>query len=223
MGKELEKIVDRVGLSSFVLKMMAIITMAIDHVGAVFFPQYIILRIIGRLAFPIFCFLLVEGFYHTRDVHKYMLRLGIFAFVSEIPFDLAFFGTFIEFTHQNVFFTLFLGLLALYLLNTKMLLVTKTVGVFLLMFLAELLHTDYGAIGILMILVFYSFREKSIIKSASIGIINMLLVGGVQAYATFSIIPILLYNGRRGYNLKYIFYAFYPVHLIIIFIVSLLR
>lgn len=222
MGKELEKIVDRVGLSSFVLKMMAIITMAIDHVGAVFFPQYIILRIIGRLAFPIFCFLLVEGFYHTRDVHKYMLRLGIFAFVSEIPFDLAFFGTFIEFTHQNVFFTLFLGLLALYLLNTKMLLVTKTVGVFLLMFLAELLHTDYGAIGILMILVFYSFREKLIIKSASIGIINMLLVGGVQAYATFSVIPILLYNGRRGYNLKYIFYAFYPVHLIIIFIVSLL-
>ncbi|MDD3139652.1 MAG: TraX family protein [Lachnospiraceae bacterium] len=202
--------------------MMAIITMAIDHVGAVFFPQYIILRIIGRLAFPIFCFLLVEGFYHTRDVHKYMLRLGIFAFVSEIPFDLAFFGTFIEFTHQNVFFTLFLGLLALYLLNTKMLLVTKTVGVFLLMFLAELLHTDYGAIGILMILVFYSFREKLIIKSASIGIINMLLVGGVQAYATFSVIPILLYNGRRGYNLKYIFYAFYPVHLIIIFIVSLL-
>lgn len=97
------------GLNSFQLKCIAVITMIIDHTGAVLFPDNMTLRYIGRIAFPIFCFLLVEGFFHTRDVRKYMLRLGMFAVISEIPYDLAFRDTVIEFEHQNVFFTLFIG------------------------------------------------------------------------------------------------------------------
>ena len=80
------------GLSTFQLKWIAIITMLIDHIGAVLFPYELGYRIIGRIAFPIFCFLIVEGFSHTRDVRRYMVRLGIFALISELPYDLAFHG-----------------------------------------------------------------------------------------------------------------------------------
>ena len=103
----------KVGWNSFWLKMIAITTMLIDHVGAVLLPQYPILRIIGRIAFPIFCFLLVEGFMHTHDVIRYMTRIGLFALISEIPFDLLFYGRILDGTHQNVFFTLFIGLVML--------------------------------------------------------------------------------------------------------------
>ena len=91
--------------------------MIIDHTGAVLFPGELMFRYIGRISFPIFCFLLTEGFFHTKDVRKYMLRLGIFAVVSEIPYDLAFRGTVLEFEHQNVFFTLFMGVVMMYALE----------------------------------------------------------------------------------------------------------
>ena len=97
------------GLNSFQLKCIAIVTMLIDHIGAIIFPTQMGFRIIGRFSFPIFCFLLVEGFHHTKDVKKYMIRLGIFALISEIPYDLAFRNVFLEFERQNVFFTLLLG------------------------------------------------------------------------------------------------------------------
>ena len=84
------------GLNSFQLKCIAVITMIIDHTGAVLFPGELMFRYIGRISFPIFCFLLTEGFFHTKDVRKYMLRLGIFAVVSEIPYDLAFRGTVLD-------------------------------------------------------------------------------------------------------------------------------
>ena len=114
-----------VGLSGSTLKLIAIVTMFIDHLGVVAFETqisnymvpYYIMRLIGRLAFPIFCFLLVEGFFHTRDVKKYALRLLVFAFISEIPFDLAFNRQMFYWRHQNVFFTLFIGLLVIALLE----------------------------------------------------------------------------------------------------------
>ena len=105
------------GLNSFQLKCIAVITMIIDHTGAVLFPGELVFRYIGRISFPIFCFLLVEGFFHTRDMRKYMLRLGVFAVLSEIPYDLAFRGTMLEFSHQNVFFSLLIGVMMMYALE----------------------------------------------------------------------------------------------------------
>ena len=115
------------GLSGSTLKLLAIITMFIDHVGAavlarmiimgnnteLLYKVYLTMRTIGRIAFPIFCFLLIEGFEHTRDRKKYALRLLAFAAISEIPFDLAFNSKVLEFGYQNVFFTLFIGLVTI--------------------------------------------------------------------------------------------------------------
>ena len=116
------------GLSGSALKWIAVISMLVDHAAVVFFVAsrevgrpllsadlYIVLRCIGRLAFPLYAFLLAEGFFHTRSVEKYLLRLFLFGVMSEIPFDLAFRGVWLEGTYQNVYFTLALGLLAVWL------------------------------------------------------------------------------------------------------------
>lgn len=210
-------------INAFTLKMIAIVTMLIDHVGAVCFPQYLILRIIGRIAFPIFAYTLVEGFMHTHDVKKYMQRLGVLAILSEVPFDLAFTGHVFTFEHQNVFFTLFLGILMLYLL----LKIPSKFGQFLcilaLMLISEFLHTDYSSMGLFLIFCFYRFRDNMWIKSIWVAVINGIFMGGVQIFAVLSLIPISLHSGKQGPKWKGFFYGFYPVHLLILYLIQFLR
>lgn len=200
--------------------MIAIISMAIDHVGAVLFPQYEFLRIIGRIAFPIFAFTLVEGFLHTRDVKKYMMRLGMLAIISEVPFDLAFFGTPLEFGHQNVFFTMFLGIGMLYLYLKSISKVKQLVVVIGMLLLADFLKTDYSSAGLLMIFWFYQFHGKRIVQLLGMAFINIFYMGYLQVYACFSAIPIVMYNEERGPKCKWFFYWFYPVHLLVLYLIS---
>lgn len=228
------------GLSGSTLKLIAITTMFIDHIGAAIFENTaianrvmryregttyvvidLVLRLIGRIAFPIFCFLLVEGFLHTRNVKKYALRLGLFCVISEIPFDLAFFQQVIHSGHQNVFFTLFIGLLVLAGIrhfekegaaNAFMRVVCVVAGVAL----ARLLRTDYDAFGVCVIVLFYIFRSRPVLRDIStmavLVVCNILEVTGIIA-----LFPIHLYNGKRGFSLKYFFYLFYPVHLLLLY------
>ena len=206
----------------FTLKMMAIIAMAIDHIGAVLFPQYDVFRIIGRIAFPIFAFTLVEGFLHTRDVKKYMKRLGLLALCSEIPFDLAFFGTPLEFSHQNVFFTMFLGIAMLYLLLKNISKVRQIIIVIVMLLISEFLCTDYSSAGLFMILWYYQFRGSRMLQLVGMAIVNILHLGGMQVYACLSAIPIAMYSGERGPSCKWFFYWFYPIHLLILYFLSLM-
>ena len=243
---------EKKGISGSTLKMIAIITMLIDHTGAAvlgrmlmangladlnasdiaatmqwlsengtMYYTYMIFRMIGRVAFPIFCFLLVQGFAHTRDKRKYALRLGLFALISEIPFDLAVSSNVLEFGYQNVFFTLFIGLLTMIAYEAVekkdewngILRGVCCVGVVLLgMGLAQLLKTDYAAIGVFCIMMLYIFRQK---KS------TQMIVGCVsfiwEITAPLAFVPIAFYNGKRGWKMKYFFYAFYPVHLLILY------
>lgn len=222
-------------MNNFRLKWIAIITMIIDHTAAVLLPQsspaWIVMRVIGRLSFPIFVFLLVEGFHHTKDVKKYLLRLGIFALLSEVPFDLAFYGTVIEFTHQNIFFTLFLGLTCIYLTslveknNGKNSLQTNILnGLITLVFciIASLLHTDYSYAGILLISAFYLFRGNKVLQTLTLFLVSGFILGNINVFATLAIIPIAFYNGEKGKSMKYFFYVFYPAHLLILAGINLL-
>lgn len=235
------------GISGSTLKWIAIVTMLIDHIGAVLVNQssiqkwmdlwhineanqtvvlaciptlYISMRMIGRIAFPIFCFLLIEGFVHTRDIKKYATRLGIFAFISEIPFDLAISGQPFYWQHNNVFFTLFLGVCVmsgLRWVEGKEDLKTFQKAAFqggiigLGMYVAACLHTDYSWMGILCITLLYMTRHNKR---------NQIIMGcagfSFELPALLAFIPIGFYNGKRGRQMKYLFYAFYPVHLLIL-------
>lgn len=209
------------GINSFQLKCVAIVTMLIDHVGAIFFPEYLIFRYIGRIAFPIFCFLLVEGFFHTRDIRKYMFRLGIFALISEIPYDLAFRGVALEFEKQNVFFTLFIGVALMYALEQCPEWPVKIVEVLLAMWFTVLLCTDYSFKGILLISIYYFFRKYKWLK-LGLGAVWSLLWGEIQRYSILASFLLAAYNGEKGYSFKYFFYVFYPLHLFVLFMISCL-
>lgn len=211
-------------MSSLILKLIALSTMIIDHYGAIFQPGEIAFRLIGRLAFPIYCFLLVEGFFHTKDVKKYALRLLAFALISELPFDYAFFDG-IFWGHQNIFFTLFIGLAAVYLLdkNKNGHYVTKLVIGIGAAFLATMLSTDYAYIGIVYILAFYYTKELPLFKrltlvASAMFTTNLIGSSGLQQYSLLGLIPIMLYNRKPGIKNKAVqlfFYAAYPLHLLL--------
>jgi hypothetical protein len=242
------------GLTGSHLKWIAIITMFIDHIGAALLEigllpkianavlagnsfDYVmsdyhfwyrfddILRSIGRLAFPLFCFLLVEGFLHTKNVKKYALRLGLFALISEIPFDLAFNGKALELSYQNVFFTLLIGLLMLIGLKyfeetlpphiSWLRFIVALTGILLAVFL----RTDYDAFGIMLIFLLYEFRSLKTLRCIAGAI--LMLFNSTTGFLAF--LFVWFYNGERGKQLpKYFFYAFYPVHLLLLFLVRLI-
>ena len=194
--------------------------MALDHTGAVLYPSQIWLRCLGRIAFPIFCFLIVEGFFHTHDVRRYMGRLGVFALISEIPYDLAFRGVPLEYAHQNVFFTLLIGIGMMILLERNREWPVKAVILLLAMWLAVLIRSDYNFRGVLLIFVFYIFHESRWLAVTAGGFWNFLYQGVIQKYGVLSVLPLALYNGERGRKMKYFFYIFYPAHLLLLYGIS---
>lgn len=205
-------------IDGFTLKLLAMLTMLTDHIGAILFPQYLVLRIIGRLAFPIYCFLLAEGAIYTKNIGKYSARLLLFAVLSEIPFDLAFSGRLFDWGSQNVFFTLFFGLLGIRIIQKSE---TYWWLGLLCMIPAELLHTDYGAIGVLFVFTFYLLYERRYYKLLAFSLINLVGYAGTpQAYASLAALPMALYNGKRGFRVKYFFYLFYPLHLMVLYFIS---
>ncbi len=228
------------GISGSTLKLIAIFTMLIDHSGACVLrailrlPEiaadpgrsqfwrnlYNLSRDIGRIAFPIFCFLLVEGFLHTRNVKRYAGRLFVFALISEIPFDLALKGGWFVPGYQNVYFTLLIGLLVLIGIRWITDNGTKRLLLCLLpiaagMLLANAMKTDYSYKGVFLIAILYLLRSSRLYQC----------IGGVATIAwelpaPLAFIPVYFYNGERGLSLKYVFYWFYPVHLLLLYAIK---
>lgn len=223
--EDFEMIQQKIGrmgyLSGFDLKILAVVTMLVDHVGAILFPEVLWLRCVGRLAFPIFAFLLVEGFLHTRDVDAYLKRLFVFAVLSEIVFDYAFFGQMFYIRHQNIFFTLCLGLFLIKKLREDPKDLHRFLWLLGTVLAADVLRTDYGGAGVLTVLVFYQFRNNKTMTAVCIGAIHILMLGWIQSFAVLALLPIFLYNGERGRNVKYFFYTFYPVHLIFLLLLKM--
>lgn len=239
-------------VDGFTLKMIAVITMLIDHTAAsileriVFqidangyytvtagnlYTLYMAMRMIGRMAFPIYCFLVVEGFLYTRNVKKYATRLLVFALISELPFDMALFNSFFDSYHNNVFLTLFLGLVTVagvdYVIKNlhcpQFLNTLAQLGVIALgMGAAMLLHTDYSSAGVAAIVVMYILRHRRMLAFGMGVIVLGVMAGTMELAALFMLIPIFFYNGKRGKQAKYFFYAFYPAHLLILAIICAL-
>lgn len=206
-------------MTVFILKIIALITMMIDHYGAIFQNNIHIYRIIGRLAFPIYSFLLVEGYFNTRNIKKYAIRLFIFALISEIPFDLAFYGS-VGLEHQNIFFTLLIGLGTIYFIDHKEKYNIKNGYIFLFSgILAIILAVDYNFVGIIYILAFYFTREyPKTIRIPRVALIiflaNLVSMSITQQYALLTLPIIYLYNeelGPKNKALQVLFYAAYPL------------
>lgn len=204
-------------LNSFTLKIIAIICMVIDHVGYIFFPKILLFRAIGRIAFPIFCFLIVEGFFHTRSHLNYLIRLTVFAVLSEIPFDLALHQTPVDWQYQNVFFTLALGLIAIFCLEEMNAKRIFWIPLALTWLAAYLSNCDYSIGGVLLICMFYVTRETPWVRFILCALILYVFFNAFELYGLIAIIPITLYNGKRGPSTKMIFYWFYPVHLLLLY------
>ncbi len=201
-------------MTGFQLKLLAMLAMTADHIGAVFFPEISLLRWIGRLAMPVLCFFIGEGLRHTRSPRRYLLRLTGFALLSELPFDLAFYGG-IEWGHQNVYFTLALGLLALWAIQSRgmegwLLALTAALA-------AELLGCDYGMYGVLLILLLDRFHRARSEQLAAAALLNLAFFGLQTQTLSLIALPLLwLYNGKRGRDDRRLFYLYYPAHLCVL-------
>lgn len=199
-------------ITSCQLKWIGLITMVIDHVGLIFFPNILIFNLIGRISFPIFAFTTAIGFMYTKNIARYGLRLLIFAIISEPFYDFALFGTIFYTGRQNVLFTFAIGVLMLYFWLCYEQIVFRCLAVLLILLISEFLAVDYNSMGLLMILFFYCFHNEYLKRDISVAAVNVVLIGGIQSFAVFSLIPIHLYRGTKGREMKYIFYLFYPAH-----------
>lgn len=220
-------------LTSFILKIIGILAMACDHIGYAIFGEFSFLNLIGRIAFPIFAFQITEGFIHTKNLKKYIRKLLIFGCISQIPFML-FLSKFSEniFT-LNIFFTLILGLLAIQLYNKTNNKVLGFIYVLLFGVLAEFANVDYGMYGIFLIFLFYIFKDKKVLMSISVILLTIAkYIPSILTYVFFRprfylsilftclpLILICLYNKKEGPKSKYLFYIFYPLHLIIFYFI----
>ncbi len=227
-------------MTSFQIKLLAVLTMAIDHIGLFFFPHVLILNLIGRMSFPLFAWLAASGARYSRNLNQYVIRLLGLATISEIPFLAANRQIDPSFFILNAVFTLSLGLLAiLWIKKTtrpwQWLLITLIAAL-----IAVFLKTDYGAAGVCSIVVFYLWHEnlkKTIIAQLVIcwtwyfipTLVQMSLTHHISSSnlqnlielaSPISLIAIAVYNGKQGPKAKYLFYLFYPLQYVLIFLIQ---
>ena len=247
-------------MSSFIIKIIAIISMLFDHTNDVFIGHLSVFNLIGRIAFPLFSFQLVVGYTYTHNIKKYISRMFIFALISQIPYSIFIYiytGTYFE---LNIFFTLATSLICMYVLSSKNInIYLKLLYISICLIIAYYLKFDYSIFGILyplFIFVFYPFQEKfgknrfslsennkntnknSIIKLLFfiagtlalsivkyIKLIPLISTSWFIELVLFTFIPAIImifFNGKKGPSLKYIFYIFYPAHLLLLELIYLL-
>jgi len=219
--------VKKISLSANALKLIACVTMLIDHVGLFFFPADLLWRVVGRIAFPLFALLIAEGFEKTSNVERYLFRLLAFAAISQLPYSLMMLSVGLPTYLPNIFITLAAGLLALILLrNLPARYSYPLVGIMIVC--AQYFSFDYGAYGILLIL-----GSALFLKYKHLGALALLIlhagytVAGfftdslsVQTFAAMSVPILMCYNGERGSGLpRHFFYWFYPAHLLVLWMV----
>ena len=235
-------------ITSMTLHIVAMVCMLCDHLWATIIPGNDWLTCIGRIAFPIFAFLIVEGYFHTHNLKKYVSRLFLFAILSEIPFNLLMGSRFFYPIHQNVLWTFLIGIVLIHWNekvkkknNCLLRIIVGMVSIILAFILGLLFMVDYYQAGVITVLVFYFFRGRKwwnfLAQFLLLVYINIEILSGYsyeihlfgntyylvrQGFALFAFIPIWLYRGKQGpYNkvIKYIYYAFYPVHLLFLVLI----
>lgn len=232
------------------LKILAMVLMLLDHLWGSGVANCWWLTAVGRMAFPIFAFQVAEGYAHTKNFKKYLGRMFLFALISEVPYDLLTGGTWFDPFRQNVMFTFCIALVIIRLMDkarAKSLwlgAVAVLVGAGLGYLLGLFTFVDYFGCGVWMVLAFWLFRDVSwgwLVQLGAMIYINFHMMGGLeyevalfgktfffpeQGIAVLSLIPIWLYNGKKGLEsraFQYAGYAFYPVHMLILVLIAAFR
>lgn len=232
------------------LKMIAMVCMLLDHMWATVIGGNYWMTCVGRIAFPIFAFQVAQGYARTKNFKRYLLRMFLFALISELPFNLMSEGWWIGPFHQNVMFTFCLALLLLRVIDRALAkhwalgLIAVVAGAAVGYVVGTLTFVDYGGCGILMVLVFWLFRDVRfgwLIQLAAMLYINFEMLGGMylglslfgqtvmfpdQGFAVLAMLPIGLYNGKKGVQsraFQYAVYAFYPLHMLVLGLIVMLR
>lgn len=251
-------------MSSFVIKLIAIFSMLLDHSGDALLGRLSFLNMLGRIAFPLFAFQLVIGYSNTHNLKKYLIRLFLFALISQVPYGIFINNVFGYNNELNIFFTLILGILVMLIYDYQpkitfnsqfLIIVAKVWSIFLILLSSQALKVDYGFWGVLLILLIYilypnnlnnqnSYLRNALFKLSKtqritifeIAMFVMIVAKYICYFFTcsfgtifelifFTFLPtvfMLIYNGKKGPSMKYFFYLFYPVHLIILDIISFL-
>lgn len=227
-GEEKRLVLQGFDFGRALLKWIAIITMTVDHIGAILYPEFEVLRFIGRLAFPLFAYLLILGIESTRNIRNYFIRLFIFALISQVPFFLA--TDYGPFELLNVFFTLSFGLLFIYFFRKG------SVFTFVPIVASFVLPFDYGIYGIAIIGCMYILKQNTNFGVFSLVVLNALfLVPFNSQFLSIAAIPFILLHKNGTLNMvrksaenfkiplwrKYFFYAYYPLHLALLYIIKL--
>lgn len=226
-------------MSSFALRLLALISMFADHAGLALFPRIGAFRCVGRLAFPLYCFLLVQGYVHTRDLRAYARRLLLLAILSEIPFNLLIFARASSLVEQNVLFSLLLGLAVIWTIDRFETEPTKAALGTLMIFMASMLaRVSYGWLGVTLCLCFYKLRQSRarqalcILPIEALYCLSLALSGVETSWVLVSLcamlaaVPVFLYNGKPGLRHKFVsflFYAAYPLHILALLLIRALR
>ena len=239
----------RLQINSFALHIIAMIFMLMDHMWATVITGNSWMNWVGRIAFPIFAFMIVEGYFHTGDFKKYIKRLLILALISEIPFNLMHTASIINPLSQNVIWTFLIALFCIRMIERVRTKGKKTatffsaVGITVLGFLMGFVGmVDYFGFGVITVLLFYFTHERKwynyLIQLAVLYWINGILIGGMdiplhigtmefflstQTFAIFALPFIWLYNGEQGFHnraIQYSFYYFYPVHIFVLYLIA---
>lgn len=221
-------------MSSFVIKIIAVITMVVDHLGLFMFPQLDYLRVIGRLSFPLFAWSISNGAKHTKNINAYLARLFAFGTISQIPYFLLYREVNIHQMGLNIFFTLFLGLLSIKIWRSEQSKTLRITEIILISAIGQLINVSYGAVGILSIVFFYIFEGNFRLCFLSqfflyvvvwfglmfVGVYEVTYFSITQPAALFSLLLIYQYNGEQGIKAKYLFYLFYPLHLLMFYLIK---
>ena len=215
-------------LDGTALKLIAMLSMILDHVSDSFFPDLLWMRALGRMAMPIFAFCVSEGYIHTCDRVRYLLRLFIFGLISEVPFDLFANGKLLEFSHQNIMFSFAWAVLGLMCIEKALEKNSPLRGRILaaliladFMIGALLMRLDYDMLAVALVSAFTLLRERPlwIRNTASAAVYAVFRNVGRAWFGLLGFVPIYFYNGKRGRGFKWLFYVFYPAHLLAIYLI----
>jgi hypothetical protein len=213
-------------MNAFWIKVIAILTMLVDHFALFYFPDSFPLQIIGRLSFPLIAWLIANGAVYTKNIDRYLIRLGIFAFLAQIPYEVGFYMSGTPSIFFNVLFTLFFGLLAIRIMQFSLHPYVRTLLVGACVAAAGILHADYGVGGVLSILAFHIYydRPKMMVLSQIVILMfltnlrffigpgyGFLVMHPLEEWAVLALPVILLYNKRRGYATGLFFYWFFVI------------